>query len=114
MIRRPPRSTLFPYTTLFRSGLDLGVGRIQRLEPDWIDGLHLHDLKRRLISVRPARRRKPVADSIEHAYSQQPVAGGFKILPAGELPGLETCRRQDLRKRIVLETFNPEALDGPS
>src|SRR5256885_8023781 len=26
MIRRPPRSTLFPYTTLFRSGLDLGAG----------------------------------------------------------------------------------------
>src|SRR5260370_32645543 len=24
MIRRPPRSTLFPYTTLFRSGFDLG------------------------------------------------------------------------------------------
>src|SRR3712207_7392606 len=23
MIRRPPRSTLFPYTTLFRSGIDL-------------------------------------------------------------------------------------------
>src|SRR5438876_6690122 len=26
MIRRPPRSTLFPYTTLFRS-LDAGAGR---------------------------------------------------------------------------------------
>src|SRR5256885_13212899 len=26
MIRRPPRSTLFPYTTLFRS-LDVGVNR---------------------------------------------------------------------------------------
>src|SRR5260370_41312281 len=26
MIRRPPRSTLFPYTTLFRS--DIGPGRI--------------------------------------------------------------------------------------
>src|SRR3712207_8496420 len=25
MIRRPPRSTLFPYTTLFRSALDPGV-----------------------------------------------------------------------------------------
>src|ERR1041385_5873400 len=25
MIRRPPRSTLFPYTTLFRSPRDLGV-----------------------------------------------------------------------------------------
>src|SRR3712207_7966101 len=24
MIRRPPRSTLFPYTTLFRSAADLG------------------------------------------------------------------------------------------
>src|SRR2546430_16154885 len=24
MIRRPPRSTLFPYTTLFRSSLDAG------------------------------------------------------------------------------------------
>src|SRR3712207_8373703 len=25
MIRRPPRSTLFPYTTLFRSLVDVGV-----------------------------------------------------------------------------------------
>src|SRR5256885_15774145 len=25
MIRRPPRSTLFPYTTLFRSGLKEGI-----------------------------------------------------------------------------------------
>src|SRR2546427_3249066 len=25
MIRRPPRSTLFPYTTLFRSALELGI-----------------------------------------------------------------------------------------
>src|SRR2546426_9137912 len=27
MIRRPPRSTLFPYTTLFRSGRDVGVNQ---------------------------------------------------------------------------------------
>src|SRR3712207_8457554 len=27
MIRRPPRSTLFPYTTLFRSRLDIDTGR---------------------------------------------------------------------------------------
>src|SRR3712207_8063988 len=34
MIRRPPRSTLFPYTTLFRSGPALGepaVGDLGRL-----------------------------------------------------------------------------------
>src|SRR2546430_5445134 len=29
MIRRPPRSTLFPYTTLFRSQRDLERGRVE-------------------------------------------------------------------------------------
>src|SRR2546430_10326876 len=36
MIRRPPRSTLFPYTTLFRSLQHLrllGNGRIRALQP---------------------------------------------------------------------------------
>src|SRR5258708_31411296 len=28
MIRRPPRSTLFPYTTLFRSGIAIEVGAV--------------------------------------------------------------------------------------
>src|SRR3546814_7007688 len=36
MIRRPPRSTrtdtLFPYTTLFRSGYDRGIGASSQLE----------------------------------------------------------------------------------
>src|SRR2546422_8334017 len=31
MIRRPPRSTLFPYTTLFRSGIGLMAGKIANL-----------------------------------------------------------------------------------
>src|SRR2546422_1617977 len=38
MIRRPPRSTLFPYTTLFRSvaarQLRVGVGLLEALRPD--------------------------------------------------------------------------------
>src|SRR3712207_8721686 len=46
MIRRPPRSTLFPYTTLFRSSdtegaLDVGArlrGRFPRLRHMWADG----------------------------------------------------------------------------
>src|SRR5256885_13328541 len=29
MIRRPPRSTLFPYTTLFRSELELSYGKLR-------------------------------------------------------------------------------------
>src|SRR5260221_4536139 len=30
MIRRPPRSTLFPYTTLFRSGHNIGQMLLER------------------------------------------------------------------------------------
>src|SRR5690242_20880997 len=39
MIRRPPRSTLFPYTTLFRSATD-GTGTLQdpRVTPPPPDG----------------------------------------------------------------------------
>src|SRR5437899_10207666 len=37
MIRRPPRSTLFPYTTLFRSCGPRGAGTLQRR-----DGARLH------------------------------------------------------------------------
>src|SRR2546426_11226338 len=33
MIRRPPRSTLFPYTTLFRSGQDGGQGEKEAVRP---------------------------------------------------------------------------------
>src|SRR3712207_6932261 len=36
MIRRPPRSTLFPYTTLFRSGSEVHVAPISPL--DWLLG----------------------------------------------------------------------------
>src|SRR2546430_10234112 len=42
MIRRPPRSTLFPYTTLFRSKIDMTTGAITGVEalvrwqpPEW-------------------------------------------------------------------------------
>src|SRR2546430_7731245 len=34
MIRRPPRSTLFPYTTLFRSSAATSASRIARRGPD--------------------------------------------------------------------------------
>src|SRR5258708_16847858 len=32
MIRRPPRSTLFPYTTLFRSSSASSASRVRRIE----------------------------------------------------------------------------------
>src|SRR5256885_12455325 len=39
MIRRPPRSTLFPYTTLFRSGS--GVWHTGSVEPGRVKGFQL-------------------------------------------------------------------------
>src|SRR3712207_8117643 len=45
MIRRPPRSTLFPYTTLFRSeGSALGAGPGRRGLPRPRQGLHVGQL----------------------------------------------------------------------
>src|SRR5205809_5655557 len=42
MIRRPPRSTLFPYTTLFRSDLD---ARLAHVEEEARDALVLGRLR---------------------------------------------------------------------
>src|SRR2546430_7949806 len=37
MIRRPPRSTLFPYTTLFRSGLQFHLEVSNEMAREWAD-----------------------------------------------------------------------------
>src|SRR2546422_11286194 len=48
MIRRPPRSTLFPYTTLFRSLIGQ-IGRKSRIGRGWseaaVDGLRQHGIR---------------------------------------------------------------------
>src|SRR3712207_8819814 len=57
MIRRPPRSTLFPYTTLFRSVDDGcgGVGRLARADRDPDRGHRIFRAgdRRAVISRRP-------------------------------------------------------------
>src|SRR3712207_7210849 len=52
MIRRPPRSTLFPYTTLFRSSHASGNGQPPGL---------LRDPAGERLRARPGGRRRPVA-----------------------------------------------------
>src|SRR5256885_11316621 len=46
MIRRPPRSTLFPYTTLFRSPAPVGDDGVE------VDGQDAGGMRRRLIGFR--------------------------------------------------------------
>src|SRR3712207_9151936 len=49
MIRRPPRSTLFPYTTLFRSTLAAGGGEFKRQRQPIEPRADLHNLRRVLL-----------------------------------------------------------------
>src|SRR3712207_7439425 len=89
MIRRPPRSPLFPYTTLFRSDqgrlVAVQVGREARLP-----GARLLDLRAQL--GEPCRERAPAAE--EHA------------LQRSEEHTSELQSRQYLVCRLLLEKKN--------
>src|SRR3712207_7022563 len=80
MIRRPPRSTLFPYTTLFRSSEGLRSPEGDQSQPDVCDRLrHLPLVRRaaaRLAQVGPPLRRQlglvdPDSRSEEHTSELQ-------------------------------------------
>src|SRR3989441_4024450 len=62
MIRRPPRSTLFPYTTLFRS--PLGDRRV-RVQP------------------------RACAELVRGRRDHVPAQGGARLVPLGRAPGQE-------------------------
>src|SRR2546429_1200705 len=67
MIRRPPRSTLFPYTTLFRS-LD-SVGKAQREQGERVKGIAME--KARAKNWDAAKLRGEVQRSEEHTSELQ-------------------------------------------
>src|SRR5690606_41849284 len=70
MIRRPPRSTLFPYTTLFRSKLRLGDGLrlVERAEAAYLQasllqvGLRLRHLRPGLLDFLGPRSRSQAGE----------------------------------------------------
>src|SRR3712207_6849790 len=65
MIRRPPRSTLFPYTTLFRSVVS-GVPQVERpilhQDPAALADLPVPGAIARPLEHRIGRRRRPLDD----------------------------------------------------
>src|SRR3712207_7439580 len=71
MIRRPPRSTLFPYTTLFRSPQVRGVGRGEVVGVDRILEL---ELPVRLVRVRhlPGHQLHPVLGGVDDHVDERP------------------------------------------
>src|SRR3712207_7565383 len=97
MIRRPPRSTLFPYTTLFRSlgqrivGPDTSLGDVvvEAVEPD--------DL---------AELREVGADPLEHGASVLAAVLARGEQPRSEEHTSELQSRQYLVCRLLLEKKN--------
>src|SRR3712207_7440031 len=72
MIRRPPRSTLFPYTTLFRSGPDERLGALVMLGEVAVDRrLQVHQrVERAAPQASPRERGEETLDGV------QPRGGG--------------------------------------
>src|SRR2546430_9804778 len=75
MIRRPPRSTLFPYTTLFRSQLDADAGAAGRIRGGIAGSVPAHPRRmgQEWRDARPPRRRerRPTGRSEEHTSELQ-------------------------------------------
>src|SRR5438874_8909106 len=88
MIRRPPRSTLFPYTTLFRSH-----GRPA------VDGARPMDSRRR----RAGRRRAGAAAAPLGPLAKPRGVHGAAAQPRSEEHTSELQSRRDLVCRLLLE-----------
>src|SRR3712207_9189161 len=112
MIRRPPRTTLFPYTTLFRSvrvGEALDVGReAQRRD---VALLHLEEPITELVLDRSQGDRRELVDDVERAALQvgvgrallrvDPVLERLRIRSEEHTSELQS--RQYLVCRLLLE-----------
>src|SRR2546429_5239113 len=65
MIRRPPRSTLFPYTTLFRSK-EVAIQAMRRILSALLrkneDGICWDDFRSRFLPLHPRQRRNDQRD----------------------------------------------------
>src|SRR5206468_5867116 len=100
IMRRPPTSTLFPYTTLFRSRSGSGVGIVDR-EADFQRDLIMLDLA--------------AVDMAAGLHDLEPaqVAQGFRSAVDGDVDRIQIGRapselqsRSDLVCRLLLEKKN--------
>src|SRR3989454_5534937 len=128
MIRRPPRSTLFPYTTLFRSGASRRAtsGRRRTSRPPEHEQLHwLVDRPGALGAAvaleggEPARER-PIRDRLER---REPAQADLPVVLARHLPhdhmatgsrhSPELRDRRGLRAEVVVDEGSTPTTDVP-
>src|SRR2546426_12838095 len=102
MIRRPPRSTLFPYTTLFRSRLD----RLEAAdEPESPQGMHEVEVdlvqghpRERLPEERHVEARAVEGDEEFRAFHRRGKI--FQVVALDERPSPRPVEHPDHRHRI--------------
>src|ERR1039458_6939723 len=107
MIRRPPRSTLFPYTTLFRSLVAIfrrertatphtnAIGDVSRSEEHTSELQSLRHLVCRLLLEKKNGQRRPVRTRLRHPpraldQKHRPIryaGAGIRVLRPGYLEG---------------------------
>src|SRR3712207_6904504 len=98
MIRRPPRSTLFPYTTLFRSPLSVsprlsaGHFKISRRKKKHVEGA---------VSLSGERRRSSVHTVLTRRVSSDRCSENFPLRSEEHTSELQS--RQYLVCRLLLE-----------
>src|SRR3712207_7765603 len=93
MIRRPPRSTLFPYTTLFRSaGDELGDDRAERDDHPGLAGGGGHDAQVLVVQLDAEPGREVAAEHRRRLRSEEHTS--------------ELQSRQYLVCRLLLEKKN--------
>src|SRR3712207_8424907 len=100
MIRRPPRSTLFPYTTLFRS-------EEQELEQEQLE------LIKHVVDKLSPQRKKIFFMKISGKYSNQEIADvlGLSVNTRSEEHTSELQSRQYLVCRLLLEKKKNAIID---
>src|SRR3712207_7446197 len=100
MIRRPPRSTLFPYTTLFRSrqagGRVAGGGGIGTRGP----GETKIETDRRRIRARVSKLRREIA-GMATARATQRSSRGRNAVPSVAIAGYTNAGKSSLLNRLT-------------
>src|SRR5688572_32436183 len=91
MIRRPPRSTLFPYTTLFRSG-DRGTLTLSQYSPSVLSGPD--------VTARPSTSQ---TWRLVRGSNPWPIPGQGSALPRSEEHTSELQSQSNLVCRLLLE-----------
>src|SRR3989441_5128525 len=133
MIRRPPRSTLFPYTTLFRSLVEeedirpiedrpcdedaLHLSPRQNVEPLREDRASETDCSERLFEARPAFEAEEVADGDRHICHNEVLWDVADPNGAGPFdgPGVRHEAEEDAEERRLAGAIRADDRErGPS